>query len=204
MAKKFLEEVYDLESAEATKAFYGDWSSTYDLEVEENGYETPARAAEAFAALVPDLTAPLLDIGCGTGLSGAAFKAAGFSVIDGTDFSTEMLAKAREKQIYRNLLIADLNTPFPFEPGAYDNLAAIGVLNPKHAPAETLDQMLALIGSGGRIVFSLNDHALADPSYEGRLRENIDSGFAQLEFKEDGPHLPKIGLNSTVYVLRKL
>ncbi len=53
--------------------------------------------AAALAALVGDLDAPLLDLGCGTGLSGEAFMSAGFSVIDGTDFSETMIAVARNK-----------------------------------------------------------------------------------------------------------
>ncbi|MEO0912607.1 MAG: class I SAM-dependent methyltransferase [Pseudomonadota bacterium] len=203
MTKKYLDAVYDLDGADETKAFYDDWSASYDSEVRENGYATPARAAKALAGFVDDKGAPLLDVGCGTGISGAALHKAGFTALDGTDFSAEMLAQARAKDLYRNLYQTDLNDPFPFEPGQYANIAAIGVLNPGHAPAETLDSILALLPTGGRLVFSLNDHALADHSYEGRLRDNIDSGWAELEFKEYGDHLPKIDLKSTVYVLRK-
>lgn len=203
MTKNYLDTVYGLDTAEETKAFYDDWSASYDQEVEENGYATPARAAAALASLTQKPSAPLLDIGCGTGISGSALHEAGFTTLDGTDFSTEMLARARAKAIYRTLLQTDLHDPFPFAPGSYENIAAIGVLNPGHAPAETLDSILALLPRGGRLVFSLNDHALADHSYEGRLRDNIDGGWAVLEFKENGAHLPKINLESTVYVLRK-
>ena len=203
MTKKYLDAVYELEDTGDTKGFYDNWSATYDAEVAENGYVTPARAATALSDLVTDKSAPLLDIGCGTGVSGAAFHAAGFTTIDGTDFSEEMLAQARTKGIYRTLTATDLSDPLPFEPGAYTNVAAIGVLNPGHAPAETIDDVLARLAPGGRFVFSLNDHALEDPSYEGRLREHIDSGNAVLEVKDYGDHLPKIGLSAMVYVLRK-
>ncbi len=201
--KKFLDNAYGLEGAEETQAFYDAWSSSYDTEVAENGYATPARCAAALAQFAPDTSAPMLDLGCGTGVGGAALKAAGFTTIDGSDFSDEMMAQAGKKGIYRRLLKADLTNPMPFEAGDYTNISAIGVLNPGHAPAETLDAVLEMLPSGGCFVFSLNDHALADGTYEGRLREVVDCGTAHLLFSEYGEHLPKIDLKSTVYVLRK-
>ena len=62
---------------------------------------------------------------------------------------------------------------------------------------------MALLPPGGCFVYTLNDHALADWSYEGAMREIVDSGSASLVFKEHGDHLPKIDLRATVVVLRK-
>ena len=203
MTKKMLDNAYGLDGAEATRNFYDEWAASYDAEVTENGYVTPLRCAAALAKFCEDLDAPLLDIGCGTGISGSALKAAGFTTLDGCDFSAEMLEQARSKGHYRTLINTNLEDPFPFEKGAYANLAAIGVLNPGHAPASTLDEVLNLLEPGGLFVFSLNDHAMADYTYEARLNEHVDCANAELLFREYGPHLPKINLKSTVYVLRK-
>lgn len=203
MTEKMLENAYDLEDAEATRDFYAKWAASYDLEVLENGYATPARAAHALADYADDLDAPVLDIGCGTGISGKALKSEGFTTIDGCDFSTEMLEKARRKDVYRNLINTNLENPFPFEQGTYAYITAIGVLNPGHAPAETLTAALDLLLPGGLIVFSLNDHALADKSYEACINEHVDTCNVALLFREYGPHLPKIDLHSNVYVMRK-
>lgn len=201
MTKKLLDNAYGLDGAAETRAFYDQWADSYDAEVTENGYATPARCAKALASFVDDLSAPLLDIGCGTGMSGQALYATGFTTIDGCDFSAEMLEKAREKGLYRDLINTDLEEPFPFAAGTYRNASAIGVLNPGHAPAETLDAILALLEPGGMLVFSLNDHAMADRSYEARINEHVDSGSATLLFREYGDHLPEIDLKSNVYVL---
>ena len=163
----------------------------------------PARCSAALAEFTEDPGLPILDIGCGTGISGAAFKSAGFGTIDGCDFSREMLAVAARKGLYRDLVNTDLENPFPFTPGSYAAVAAVGVLNPGHAPASTLDDILALLEPGGLCVFSLNDHALEDHTYEARLNEHLDSGTARLLFREHGPHLPKIDLESTIYLLQK-
>ena len=203
--KGFLDRAYDLEGAEATKALYKDWAESYEAEVRANGYVTPARCAEALAGQVPDKAAPLLDLGCGTGLSGEAFKAAGFATIDGTDFSEEMLAYARRKpDLYRTLVRGDLTNPLPAKPGDYAHIAAVGVFSPGHGPPEMIDQVMALLPPGGCFVFSLNDHALADPDYEGRMRAVVEAGTAEIVFREYGDHLPKQDLKAAVCVLRKL
>jgi len=200
----FLDNAYGLAGAEATQGFYRGWAETYEDEVRRNGYVTPARCARALADAVEDLTQPLLDLGCGTGLSGEAFHEAGFTCIDGTDFSEEMLAHAAKKpDLYRKLTPGDLNNPIPAEPGEYASIAAVGVFSPGHAPADTIDKVMALLPTGGCFVFSLNDHAMDDPSYAGRVCEIVDTGSADLMFKEYGPHMPGIGMKSTIYVLRR-
>lgn len=203
MKKKMLDNAYGLESAQATMAFYDEWAQTYDQEVGDNGYVTPARLAAALAEFSDDKAAPLLDIGCGTGMSGVALKLKGFGQIDGCDFSAEMLEQARAKGIYRHVINTDLENPFPFETGDYQNITACGVLNPGHAPASTLDQVMDLLEPGGLFAFSLNDHALADSTYEAHINDQVDGGFATMLFREYGEHLPKIDLQSIVYVLQK-
>ena len=201
--KRFLDEVYEMDGPEATRGLYADWAESYDAEVRANGYASPARCAAALADAAQDPSAPVLDLGCGTGLSGEALREAGFTAVDGTDFSAEMMEIARRKGIYRDLRQGDLTDPIPAEPGAYANVAAIGVFSPGHAPAHLIDDALALLPKHGCLVFTLNDHALEDPSYEGRVRDVVDACGADLVFKEHGAHLPSIGLEATVYVLRK-
>lgn len=200
--RRFLDSAYDLPDRRATAGFYADWAASYDAEIAENGYATPARCAEALAVHGADPAAPVLDIGCGTGLSGLALRAAGFQAVDGTDFSAEMLAGAERRGVYRRLFQGDLAESLP-APGAYANAVAVGVINPGHAPPETLDAVLAILPAGGLFVFSLNDHALADPSFPERVERLVADGAAELVSSEHGPHLPGIGLGATVYVLRK-
>ena len=71
------------------------------------------------------------------------------------------------------------------------------------APPETLDLLMHALPKGGLLGFSLNDHALADYKFTCRLTDWVDMGAARLLFREHGPHLPGINLNSDVYVLEK-
>lgn len=204
MSGRFLDRAHDLPDRQATAGFYDDWAASYDAEIAANGYATPARCAEALAGCVVDRAGPVLDIGCGTGLSGVALRAAGFAVIDGTDMSAEMLARAAGRGVYRRLFAGDAADPLPVAAGDYAAMAAVGVVSPGHAPPETIDAVLAILPPGGCFAFSLNDHALAEPAYPGCVERLVAEGAAELAFREHGPHLPGIGLEATVLVLRKL
>ena len=198
-----LDSVYDLDGPEATRAFYADWAARYDAELTAAGYASPARCAKALAALVPDREAPILDIGCGTGLSGQALAAEGFATVDGVDFSPEMLAVARSKNVYRTLFEGDAANPLPGAPGDYAHATAVGVFSPGHAPATLIQSALAHLPRGGVLVFTLNDHAARDPSYQAQLREVTDTGWAHLLLREHGPHMPDRELGALVCALRR-
>ncbi len=203
MQKRFLDNVYGLEKRGATKNFYRDWAATYDDEVVGEGYITPQRCAESLFRLSADTTQPVLDLGCGTGLGGVALRNAGFRVIDGTDFSEDMLEIARARNIYRRTFGHDLSEPLPLPPGGISNAMAAGVIGPGHAPPEAIDHAINALAPGGVLVFSLNDHARKKPAFEGRVHAWVDCGAAELAHREIGPHLPGIGLEAMVYALRK-
>lgn len=204
MTQDGLGAVYGLTSPEEAEAFYNGWAADYEQELSRNGYVTPQRCAEALAAHAASPWAPVAEFGCGTGLGGLALAAAGFECLDGFDISAEMLALAEAKDIYRNLAPLDLSTPLDTLPeDTYQNAAAIGVLNPSFMPSTVLDEILRLLPEGGCFVFSLNDHALKDGAFETRVLELTEYNVADLVLKEQGEHLPGIGLESVVYVLRK-
>jgi predicted TPR repeat methyltransferase len=69
----------------------------------------------------------ILDLGCGTGLAGIAFKDIA-ARLDGIDLSPAMIEKARARQIYDDLKVADLETALVEMPGGYDLLIAADTL----------------------------------------------------------------------------
>jgi predicted TPR repeat methyltransferase len=203
MSDGFLNKAYGARDAASTRKLYDDWAASYEAEVAENGYATPGRCAAALASHMKDLSSPILDFGCGTGLSGLALKAAGFETVDGVDLSAEMLAQADEKGIYRKTSVIEAGAPLRHTPGDYVAIAAIGVIGAGAAPIAVFHTLMNGLAKGGKLVLSFNDHALEDPSHEGAISEWTDCGAAHLLFSEYGDHLPGIGLKSRVYVVEK-
>lgn len=203
MVKTFLDEAYSHPSGRPAETFYDAWAETYDEELAENGYVTPRRCAAALAEATTERSSPILDLGCGTGLSGVALRAAGFTVIDGWDPSAEMLRRAEARNVYRVLRQIEPDQPLSALAGAYAAIFAVGVFSPGLAPPEALDQCLKILPAGGFLCFSFNDHTLKERAYEGRVNEMVDCGAARVVSREYGDHIKARNLGAMVYVLEK-
>jgi SAM-dependent methyltransferase len=132
---------------------------SYDVDVGYYHYHAP----EELAALVLSLLQnhedmrTVLDIGCGTGLTGKSFLERGYTV-DGIDISERMLECVREKGIgYRNLWQHNVAT-MPLEtPLRYDAAISVGVLGdyvPPESAARNFVHALqdrAVIGVAGQM-----------------------------------------------------
>jgi predicted TPR repeat methyltransferase len=202
-SKTLLNAAYNIENKDDAKRLYDDWAAGYADEMAANGYAAPARTADALAKYAADKAAPVLDLGCGAGLSGAALGDAGFSTVDGADFAPRMLKAAAERGVYRDLVLTDLSDPLPGAPDQYANMCAVGVFSPGHAPASLIAKVMNALPRGGCFAFTLNEHAMKDAEYGCWMRELLDTGYASLLFKELGPHVPGIGLQAEVWVIRR-
>lgn len=202
MGNDFIQETYDLESQAQIDDYYSAWAASYDAEVARQGYRTPERCAQALAIFTP-ADQPVLDIGCGTGLSGAALRRAGFSDVSGTDVNPKMLAVAQQRDVYESTWQTDPSAPFPFTVGTYAAITAVGVIGIGAAPPALLTGALHALDPGGHLAFSYNDAALDQPEYATALTTAIASGLAIEVFSERGPHFAELDSYSTVFVLRR-
>jgi 18S rRNA (guanine1575-N7)-methyltransferase len=69
----------------------------------------------------------LLDIGCGSGLSGAVLDEAGHTWI-GLDISPAMLQVALDRETSGDMMLSDMGQGFNFRPGAFDGAISISAL----------------------------------------------------------------------------
>ena len=200
----FFKRVYNSHTHDEIMAIYDDWAASYDETVLSHGYVTPQRCAAALALLEKDRDIPILDIGCGTGISGLALKDAGFTCVTGSDMNAAMLEKARTHEgVYKDLLLVSSENPFDFAPGTFRHMTAMGVIATGHAPASTIRDVLEKLQTGGIFVFSLNDHTLEFGEYPETVEAVVAEGLAERVFDEYGDHMPAIGLNSRIIALKK-
>lgn len=105
-----------------------------------------------------------IDIGCGTGLSGAAVRAF-CDRLTGIDIAAEMVRRAEDKGIYDRLLVGDAITLLAAESATYDLAIAVDVssyIGDMKPFFETVSQRLA---PGGALLMTA--HEPAEPSTEG-------------------------------------
>ena len=197
----FLGTAYDLETGEQTLDHYQRWAGTYDQEVGvDNGYAQPARCAAALAG-VADPCSHVLDVGCGTGLSGVALRDAGFTRLDGCDFSPPMLERAAETGVYRQLFEADLNAGLDIDGDAYDHAVAVGVFSFGHIRPDALREVLRVVRPGGAVVVGVNDHFWEVGELPAELDAIEADGLASVASREHGEHLPGAAIMGWVIVL---
>jgi predicted TPR repeat methyltransferase len=109
----------------------------------------------------------VLDAGCGTGLCGPLI-ARYARRLTGIDLSSGMLAQAKEKRIYDELLQVELTAYLRDHPGAFDIIVSADTLVYFGALEEVIAAAAAALRPGGVFVFTL-ERAVADGVSEFRL-----------------------------------
>lgn len=79
---------------------YGEWSQTYEQIVQD---EMDLRLFNRVQSVDWMAQTEVLDLACGTGRIGSWLRGRSQAAVDGLDITPEMMAKAREKAVYRNL-----------------------------------------------------------------------------------------------------
>jgi SAM-dependent methyltransferase len=155
MADQGLKGALGLAGPEACLDYYRDWAATYDTGFAAGmDYRLPAHVAAAFMAT--GAAGPVLDVGAGTGLLAEALRGMGFTgTVDAIDFSTEMLARAGGKGLYRALLQADITKPIDL-PQQYRGLVSSGTFTAGNVGPEALVNVLALALPGAQVALSVN------------------------------------------------
>jgi 18S rRNA (guanine1575-N7)-methyltransferase len=75
-----------------------------------------------------DVPSFILDVGCGSGLSGEILTEEGNHIWVGMDIAPSMLQVALEREVEGDLLLSDIGNGIPFRPGSFDACISISVL----------------------------------------------------------------------------
>ena len=105
-----------LDNNQNKEVIYNQWADTYEDYVRSIGYRGPENVVRFFKSLYTNANVNqnkrvrVLDFGCGTGLVGEElFKSFNGDIeLIGIDISDNMLEKAREKNVYTELLNLNL------------------------------------------------------------------------------------------------
>ena len=201
----FLKRAHDVRTIAETRRFYSEWAETYDADLtEEHDYVQPRRCAEMLSRFLPDRGTDILDVGCGTGLAGAALAAAEYRTVDGCDLTPGMLAKARETGHYRRLFEADLNVP-PLDSadGAYGAAVAVGVFSFSLIHPAALDEILRLLAPGAPLAIGVNANFYAEGTLARKLGALGAAGRIERLAEEHGDHIGSAGMTGWAIAVRK-
>lgn len=206
----------DIAPPEYVRDLFDDFATDFDSKlVDKLQYKTPTLMRTIFDEVNEKTSyAACLDLGCGTGLSGIAFKDITTS-ITGIDLSEGMVDKARQKAIYDSLIVSDLSEYLTGTDAVYDLVLSadvfvyIGKLN------SLFSEVSSHMCEGGYFIFSIEllesgDYRLKKSGRYGHSHDYIKSIAIDSEFdivahkdmnlrKESGNWI-----QGSVFVLRKL
>lgn len=181
-----LDEAYSVKTPEDNRRLYAKWAATYETSfVDAKQYRYPKAISEVFNEHLPtekDEIARVVDIGCGTGLTGMYLsRLRSDLIIDGLDISPEMLAEAKRKTrtdgsaVYSHLNECDLTQSVtnPYEP--YDALICSGTFTHGHLGPDALKNVLPLVRPAGWIVIGVNNEHFEGKNFQSELDSLADA-----------------------------
>jgi len=150
------------------RALFDDYSSYYDAAMVEGlGYRGHLHLRTLAERVLPRPTPPcnILDLGCGTGLVGEAFKdLAKGRRLDGIDLSPRMVEAAGARGIYDDLILGDLETVLQELECSYDLVLAADTMVYFGDLCPTLSGVAERLEPGGFCIFAVE--AMAGQGWE--------------------------------------
>jgi predicted TPR repeat methyltransferase len=142
-------------NANYVRHLFDQFSSDYDSRmIGQLNYRAPAILRElADLVIGADRKRAILDLGCGTGLCGAAFESMA-SRLDGVDLSPAMIAKARLLGIYDEFVVADIESGLNALGRRYDLVLAADTIVYLGDLAALFSCVAARLAPGGSFLFT--------------------------------------------------
>jgi predicted TPR repeat methyltransferase len=123
--------------------------------MEELKYRAPQLVIAAIARrYAPDQALTVLDAGCGTGLCGPALAPYAKHMV-GVDLSEAMIQKARDRQAYHELVVAELTGYLQSQPAKFDLIVSADTLVYFGALEEVIAAAAGALRDGGHLVFTV-------------------------------------------------
>ena len=182
--KKFdLDDAYGVRTPDDSRRLYEAWAETYDTDfVKRLGYVYHQQVVQQLIGQLEDLSGPVLDVGCGTGVVGVALRTAGVHTIDGIDISPQMLAEARRKRaddgspVYRRLMEADLTRTLKIPDDRYAALISTGTFTHGHLGPGVLDELWRVAAPGAACAIGVNAAHFEATGFGDRLAADVAAG----------------------------
>lgn len=185
-----LHHIFSRRSTDELCQSYGAWADEYDKDLVEGlGYRAPELVADAANRFVKKTDAPLLDIGCGTGLTGRAMLEGGEWTLHGLDVSREMLAQAMEKGIYDELILGDLNEPLELADDTYAGAISSGTFTHGHVKADALCEISRVLRPGAPFAFTVHSEFWDQSGFPETLDHLEKEQQLKMIEREERPHL---------------
>lgn len=149
---------------------FDEFADNFDTTLRGIGYRAPELLTAQIRTTLGADTAPMriLDAGCGTGLAAPLLRPLASQLI-GVDLSKGMLAKAQERQLYDELVVAELCAFMHSRPAAFDLIFLTDTLIYFGALEEVFSIAYTALAPGGVLAFAVESRPESGPDYQLEL-----------------------------------
>lgn len=175
---------------QALAAYYDKWAESYDADLPKMGYDAPKRAAAIMVEQGVPFDAPVLDAGCGTGLTGLELSRAGYRDITGIDLSLESLQAAEDKGVYRHLKKRNMNKTLAFGDNGFAAVQCIGALTYVREIKQLFSEFCRVVKRGGIICFTQRTDLYEDAFIKAIHATTKARKWEQISHSDPMPYLP--------------
>ena len=136
---------------------FDDYSESFEEDLTTNlQYKVPMLINQELKKVIKptQIFDNVLDVGCGTGLAGTYLQDI-CNYISGVDIAAKMVEKAREKNIYEELVASDINEFLQNGKGGYDLIVAADVFSYIGGLEETIENIVQKSLPGALLCFSI-------------------------------------------------
>ena len=190
------EDVPERANDQYLKKLFDRFSQSFDEQLAKLGYRAPELLVSALGEYLPtDGRLIVLDAGCGTGLCGQLLRSMSQRLV-GVDLSDGMVAKARERNTYDELVVAELCAFMRSRSGTFDVVISADTLVYFGALEEAATAARGALRTDGVLAFTV-ERLDADGSpyviqphgrYAHRLdyvhRTLVDAGFRRVDTRD--------------------
>jgi len=144
---------------------FDEYAPRFDAALTERlAYRAPGALRDAITRVAPGRRfARIIDLGCGTGLAGLAFRPL-TEWMEGVDLSPRMVAEAARKQIYDHLAVAELRDHLAHADRPFDLVIAADVFGYLGNLAPIFAAVRAALVTGGVFAFTVQEAVSGDYS----------------------------------------
>lgn len=148
-------------AADYVRSLFDGMAETFDHHLKGRlAYRVPEELTECLSQVAQANFGDVLDLGCGTGLVGECLAARSRSV-DGVDLSPEMLRRARGKNVYRELYLAEIGQFLSLHEKSWQMITAADVFIYHGQLDQLFKQICRALRPGGVVGFSVEATAAA-------------------------------------------
>lgn len=164
---------------------FDEFASTFEVQLKRLKYRGPKLVAKAVGRLHKKNTAKLdiLDAGCGTGLVAPLIRGYAKS-LQGVDLSTEMVNRARQLNIYDDLVVAELTRFMGEHNECYDLIVSVDTLVYFGELDEVLRAARVALRAGGQLIFTVEKLADSHSPEDYRLNPHGRYSHSQRYLEE--------------------